>query len=251
MKEHYWTKIPALMSNSDYNLFQKVKHDAKGTSTFHEPKDASSNHVILISDDEKEGERGQLKFKGKSIEVKDKSILSKLKHVSERKYSPRQYKLNYRPEVIDKTLENGMNTGVSVKNKYIGHYLVPGSSSVSWNEIEEVAFTIGLHIFGKNFVLVKKFIGNKTMEDILTFYYGKFYQSENYRRWDEYMKIHGEKCNAHRKRKGSRKCERCRKRNFTRPWKKELLSRLQLYVPETSHNKFMEVFTKLLLNFNC
>ncbi len=45
------------------------------------------------------------------------------------------------------------------------------------------------YIFGKNLVQVKRFIRNKKMEDILSFYYGKFTKSGKYQRWTGFRKM--------------------------------------------------------------
>ncbi|KAK2448728.1 arginine-glutamic acid dipeptide repeat protein [Trifolium repens] len=45
---------------------------------------------------------------------------------------------------------------------------------------------LGLYIFGKSFTQVKRFIGSKTIGDIQTFYYTKFYKSEDHKRWKAY-----------------------------------------------------------------
>ncbi|XP_061360993.1 uncharacterized protein LOC133304922 [Gastrolobium bilobum] len=144
------------------------------------------------------------------------------------------------PEDIDITLVNGTKLGASGnssvqqetkigvhENKCKGHCLVPGSSTDTWNEIEEASFTLGLYIFGKNLVKVKRFIGNKTMGDIMAFYYGKFYKSERYQRWSELRKMKSRKCIHGQK-------------IFTGPRQQELLSRLLPNVPEECHSKFLE-----------
>lgn len=71
------------------------------------------------------------------------------------------------------------------KRKGRRYFLVPGSSVDHWSDIEKDSFLLGLYIFGKNLVLVKKFIGSKQMGNILSFYYGKFYRSCRYIRWAE------------------------------------------------------------------
>ncbi|XWS76520.1 hypothetical protein CRYUN_Cryun01aG0183600 [Craigia yunnanensis] len=76
---------------------------------------------------------------------------------------------------------------------------LPGFSSEIWKDIELDSFLLGLYIFGKNLILVKNFVESKVMGEILSFYYGKFYRSDAYRRWSECRKlgirqcIHGEK----------------------------------------------------------
>ncbi|KAK2395007.1 arginine-glutamic acid dipeptide repeat protein [Trifolium repens] len=51
---------------------------------------------------------------------------------------------------------------------------------------------LGLYIFGKSFAQVKRFIDSKTIGDIQSFYYTKFYKSEDHKRWKEYKKARKE-----------------------------------------------------------
>ncbi|KHN20231.1 hypothetical protein glysoja_023794 [Glycine soja] len=44
----------------------------------------------------------------------------------------------------------------------------------SWSDADVKSFLLGLFIFGKNFVQIKRFSENKGMGEILSFYYGKF-----------------------------------------------------------------------------
>ncbi|KAL4588249.1 hypothetical protein LXL04_001132 [Taraxacum kok-saghyz] len=66
--------------------------------------------------------------------------------------------------------------------------LVPGSSSDSWSKIEHDSFLLGLYIFGKNLRLVNKFVGNKGMRNVLSYYYGKFYRSNEHQKWSRFRK---------------------------------------------------------------
>ncbi|KAL0434523.1 UNVERIFIED_CONTAM: hypothetical protein Slati_2786600 [Sesamum latifolium] len=76
-----------------------------------------------------------------------------------------------------------------------GHsILVPGLLSESWSETEKASFLLGLYIFEKNFVELKRFVGTKEMGAILSFYYGEFYHSDVYRRWSEGRKTRSKKC---------------------------------------------------------
>ncbi|CAN6468149.1 unnamed protein product [Victoria cruziana] len=68
-------------------------------------------------------------------------------------------------------------------------HLVPGDFGGSWNDLECEAFLLGLYIFGKDLVQVKKFVETKSMGDILSFYYGKFFKTDAHRRWSECQKI--------------------------------------------------------------
>lgn len=71
---------------------------------------------------------------------------------------------------------------------------VPCSSSEeSWNVLERESFLLGLYIFGKNFRAVNKFLGNKGMPDVLSYYYGKFYKSAEHQTWSMYLKTRSRK----------------------------------------------------------
>lgn len=119
---------------------------------------------------------------------------------------------------------------------------VPGSLHNSWNESEEVNFLLGLYIFGKNLIHVKKFIENKSMGEILSFYYGKFYGSAQYQRWSMCRKMKSRKYI-------------CGQKIFTGLRQQELLSRLLSQVSEESQSKLLEVIssyfeqTYMLRNF--
>nr|XP_010918646.1 uncharacterized protein LOC105042963 [Elaeis guineensis] len=71
---------------------------------------------------------------------------------------------------------------------------LPGLPAPSWSKAEEQSFLLGLYIFGKNLVQVQKFMENKKMGDILSYYYGKFYRSDVHCRWSECKKIRSRKC---------------------------------------------------------
>ncbi|KAJ8766381.1 hypothetical protein K2173_022440 [Erythroxylum novogranatense] len=73
-------------------------------------------------------------------------------------------------------------------------YMVPGSFGDTWTDTEEAGFLLGLYIFGKNLVQVKKFLETKSMGGLLSFYYGKFYGSDRYNRWSECRKMRNRRC---------------------------------------------------------
>ncbi|KAL5862837.1 hypothetical protein ACOSQ3_000351 [Xanthoceras sorbifolium] len=108
-----------------------------------------------------------------------------------------------------------------------GLYPLPGSLGEPWKEIEQEIFLLGLYIFGKNLSLVKRFVESKGMGDVLSFYYGKFYKSDAYRRWSECRTlksrrfIHGQKI-------------------FTGWRQQELLSRFFSQVSEECKNTLLE-----------
>jgi len=108
--------------------------------------------------------------------------------------------------------------------------LVSGSQRDNWTEIEEAGFVLGLYIFRKNFVKVKKIIGNKKMEDIFSFYFGKFRTSDKYQRWSGCRKMKSRKCIFGHI-------------IFREPRQHELLFRLLPNVSEEYQNKLLEVMT--------
>lgn len=91
-------------------------------------------------------------------------------------------------------LQQEMKMKMNESNVDNGQWLIPDSLNDSWSDIEIASLLLGLYIFGKNLVQVKKFVGTKQMGDILSFYYGKFYRSEKYRRWSVCRKARGKKC---------------------------------------------------------
>lgn len=66
--------------------------------------------------------------------------------------------------------------------------LVPGSPSESWSVIEHDSFLVGLYIFGKNLGIVNKFVGNKGMRNVVSYYYGKFYRTSEHQKWSRFRK---------------------------------------------------------------
>ncbi|KAL0928640.1 hypothetical protein M5K25_000547 [Dendrobium thyrsiflorum] len=77
-----------------------------------------------------------------------------------------------------------------LQNRNLGDfYPLPGLPTLSWSDAEKQSFLLGLYIFGKNLVQVKKFMETKMMGDVLSFYYGNFYRSDEYHRWSECRKI--------------------------------------------------------------
>ncbi|KAK7323773.1 hypothetical protein VNO77_27264 [Canavalia gladiata] len=121
--------------------------------------------------------------------------------------------------------------GMHDKQRDKGHCLVPGFASETWNEIEKASLILGLYIFGKNLVQVKRFIGNKKMGDILSFYYGKFYKSDKYQRQSGRREMRSRKCIYEQK-------------IFSVPRQQELLSRL---LPNVSENATGSLGLKALI----
>ncbi|XP_058761829.1 uncharacterized protein LOC131635241 [Vicia villosa] len=97
---------------------------------------------------------------------------------------------------------------------------------VTWSDTDTKSLVLGLFIFGKNFIQIKRFLENKGMGEILSFYYGKFYKTDGYRRWSE--KLKGRKCIIGKK-------------LFSEPKQRELLSRLIPHVSEESQDTLLQV----------
>ncbi|XP_057439373.1 uncharacterized protein LOC130731181 [Lotus japonicus] len=106
--------------------------------------------------------------------------------------------------------------------------IAPCSFSNSWSDTDVKRFLLGLFIFRKNFNQIKRFLENKGMGEILSFYYGKFYKSDEYRRWSRCRKAKGRKCMTGQK-------------LFTGLRQQELLSRLIPHVSEESRETLLEV----------
>ncbi|XP_061338031.1 uncharacterized protein LOC133284912 [Gastrolobium bilobum] len=108
------------------------------------------------------------------------------------------------------------------------YLMAPGTLSNSWSDADVKSFLLGLFIFGKNFIQIKRFLENKGMGEILSFYYGKFYNSDEYRRWSDCKKIKGRKCITGHK-------------LFTGRKQNELLSRLIPHVSEEFQDTLLQV----------
>ncbi|KAK7397198.1 hypothetical protein VNO78_18365 [Psophocarpus tetragonolobus] len=106
--------------------------------------------------------------------------------------------------------------------------LVPGTLSNSWSDSDAKSFLLGLYIFGKNFIQIKRFLDNKGMGEILAFYYGKFYKSDEYCRWSHCRKIKGRKSVIGHKLFAGRR-------------QNELLSRLNPHVSKESKEILLQV----------
>ncbi|KMT13738.1 hypothetical protein BVRB_4g081160 [Beta vulgaris subsp. vulgaris] len=105
--------------------------------------------------------------------------------------------------------------------------LVPGQSSGSWSDFEADCFLLGLYIFGKNLLLVMRFMESKRLGQILAYYYGQFYGSSGYRRWSECRKMRNRKCVLGH-------------RFFTGYRQHELFARLSPHLSEESKTKLLE-----------
>ncbi|XP_019179748.1 PREDICTED: uncharacterized protein LOC109174961 [Ipomoea nil] len=72
--------------------------------------------------------------------------------------------------------------------------LVPDDVLDSWTDIERKSFLLALYIFDKNFVHVKRFVQTKKTSDIMAYYYGEFYGSDEFRRWSDGRRVRSRKC---------------------------------------------------------
>ncbi|KAG6481232.1 uncharacterized protein LOC122014674 [Zingiber officinale] len=112
----------------------------------------------------------------------------------------------------------------------ISYSPLPGTISSSWSYNETQSFLLSLYIFGKNLVQVKKFIDCKEMGDILSYYYGKFYRSDAYRRWSACRKLKSRRCILGH-------------RIFTGWRQQEFLSRVLPKVPKDAHDALLEAIS--------
>ncbi|KAI3980235.1 hypothetical protein MKX01_011645 [Papaver californicum] len=117
-----------------------------------------------------------------------------------------------------------------VKSEDEAYFAAPGCLGNSWTDLEKEAFLLGLYIFGKNLVKVKRFVESKAMADILSFYYGEFYRSAAHRRWSS----------SRNKDKRSRKCIQGPK--MFKTWRQQkLFSCLLSRIPEKCYSTLVEV----------
>ncbi|KAL5098004.1 hypothetical protein RYX36_002331 [Vicia faba] len=108
-------------------------------------------------------------------------------------------------------------------------------SNNNLNKVEEASLILGLYIFGKDFVKVKRFIGTKSIGELKTFYYTKFYPSEDHKKWRIYKE-------ARETIRGFNK-----QKLFTKVTHQHFLSRL-LHNESVEHccNKLLEVIKNFL-----
>ncbi|OEL27877.1 hypothetical protein BAE44_0011102 [Dichanthelium oligosanthes] len=122
--------------------------------------------------------------------------------------------------------------GLNVTNYQIGAEQLnplPYSPIALWTDLEAELFLLGLYIFGKNLNLLSRFLGTKTVGDVLSYYYGKFYKRDAYRRWSDCRKAKTRKCIL-----GER---------IFQGWRQqELISRLKSKIPKEDHDSLIEVF---------
>ncbi|VVB03657.1 unnamed protein product [Arabis nemorensis] len=107
-------------------------------------------------------------------------------------------------------------------------YPFPGTLGESWVDAERERFLLGLYCLGKNLVLVQRFVGSKKMGDMLSYYYGSFYRSNEYQRW-----VDGRKVRSRRSVQGHKL--------FTGWRQQELLSRISSQVSEECKSMLQKI----------
>ncbi|XP_014510029.1 uncharacterized protein LOC106769080 isoform X2 [Vigna radiata var. radiata] len=241
--QQYQVQLPSLISKSDYHWYLRNPYEADNfASVLHKFRIGLPIPIIWIKNELENSRHNRQEKASKSNGVTNENESSKLNCIKETSNYLGGDIVKAKLGPVDSTLVSEMTLGESgdsnmqqeteiemhEKHSDKGHSLVPGSASDTWNEIEEASFILGLYIFGKNLVQVKRFIGNKNMGDILSFYYGKFYKSDKYQRWSGCRKTRSRKCIYGPK-------------IFTGPRQQELLSRLLPMVSEECYNKLLEV----------
>lgn len=230
--DHYQVEIPQLMTESEYLLYLKDPFEEGCVSVV--PGDFLMGLPIPITRINTEIE--YMKQRGKKFLVDPNRTSSKNRHseACSSKATGVSLKVedsNHSADSNNLTLEREMKRKVHQKYRGEGYCLVPGSCGGSWSDIEEASFLLGLYIFGKNLNQVRRFIDTRTMGDILSHYYGKYYKSDEYRRWSDCRKMRSKRCAYG-------------PRIFIGWRQQELLSRLCLHVPEACQNTILEVSKK-------
>ncbi|KAF3545166.1 hypothetical protein DY000_02002615 [Brassica cretica] len=109
-------------------------------------------------------------------------------------------------------------------------YPFPGTLGEPWADSEREKFLLGLYLIGKNLVLLHRFVGSKKMGDMLSYYYGSFYRSNEYKRW-----VDG--------RKSGRSKQSVQGHKLLTGWRQqELLSRVSSHVSEECKSMLLQVY---------
>ncbi|XP_023006384.1 uncharacterized protein LOC111499132 [Cucurbita maxima] len=230
--DEYQVEVPPLLLKSDINLFQCCKEAEIQDSRLHEVFVGLPVRVMWISE---QAHRMERKLCEDTVEKCNRNEVLKVESFEDEQVGNGAKSNIEATEVttgstIDVALpkESVLVTDTDQKDNTDDGCLVPGVSGEPWSDGEEASFLLGLYIFGKNLVLVKKFVGSKQMGDVLSFYYGRFYRSEKYRRWSDCRKARRRKCIF-----GPR---------LFKGWRlQELVSRLLPRLAEGNKNALMEV----------
>ncbi|KAJ6911838.1 hypothetical protein NC652_022199 [Populus alba x Populus x berolinensis] len=220
--DEYQVQIPALMTECVYGLLVESPTDAIiSSATYHDFFVGLPVSLMWVSEEVESIKHEPRDYPCGLTDTSDINKSVKPESIREANIVP-EVDLKAKVELMDVTVNDGIEEGESVKlclqpqisNEMLcelggKHYcLVPGSVGNPWSDSEEDSFLLGLYIFGKNLVQVKNFVESKTMGDILSFYYGKFYKSDRYHKWSECRKIRSRKCvYGHRIFTGSRQHE--------------------------------------------
>ena len=245
--DEYQVEIPPMISESEHDMLLMNPADAEDIGVvFHSFLMGLPIPIMRVPDKVTTTKDGGVRFSNSDDSVnKNGSLESKNRKRSQINLNKKGSKLKV--ESSNVMLDLGKELRVaSSESKVIGgtdlnqmhgsktYLTVPGSLGDSWSDVEVDGFILGLYIFGKNLTQVKRFIENKEVGDILSFYYGKFYRSDGYRRWSDCRKMRRRKCIYGQK-------------IFTGWRQQELLSRLLPRVSQECQNSLLEVFKVLLL----
>ncbi|XP_038715552.1 uncharacterized protein LOC120009159 [Tripterygium wilfordii] len=238
--DKYQAEIPSMKLESD---FLGPLFDSADAEDIHDASDAFliglPIRIMWVRDEVRNSKDEPLGFPCKTDDMvtENMSTKSRKKRKCHSSLDNKSFKLKLEPldsvSLDDGKWKKGKNLGSKVAgrinvDKSKSKLLVPGSSGDLWKDAEVDNFLLGLYIFGKNFFLVKRFIENKEMGDILSYYYGEFYRSDKYRRWSDCWKT---KCKKY-----------IRGRRIFTGWRlKEFLARLHPHVPEEFQSALPEV----------
>lgn len=241
--EEYQAKIPLLMEESYYLELTKNPTDTELIAGLaHDFRIGLPIPIMWINEESVNIKHEPLEFLGELNDVFDKNGSVEFVNITRAHYHLQGEESEVKVEPSYVAIDSGISLGESEnlslkqemsnelhhKSEGKGYSLVPGLLGESWSEIEEASFLLGLYIFGKNLVQVKRFIESKSMGDILSFYYGKFYRSKSYCRWSECRKMRSRKCIYGQK-------------IFTGLRQQELLSRLLPRLSEDCKNTLVEI----------
>jgi hypothetical protein len=241
--DEYQVQIPALMTECVYGLLVESPADAIiSSATYHDYLVGLPLSLMWVIEEVESIKHEPRDYHCGLTDTSDINKSVKPESIREANIVP-EVDLKAKVELMDVTVNDGIEVGESAKlclqpeisNEMLcelggkDYCLVPGSVGNPWSDSEEDSFLLGLYIFGKNLVQVKNFVESKTMGDILSFYYGKFYRSDRYHKWSECRKIRNRKCVYGQ-------------RIFTGSRQHEMLSRLLPQLSEECKNILLQVF---------
>uniref|UniRef100_A0A5B6ZUT8 SANT domain-containing protein n=1 Tax=Davidia involucrata TaxID=16924 RepID=A0A5B6ZUT8_DAVIN len=241
--DEYQVEIPSMITESE--RLQLLKNPADTEVTF----DVSHSFLmglpipLMWIDDElkshkKEGEGfnnnpdGSVKENGSlGYKISKKSQLNSNRRGLQVKVESSDVGLENEEELNSPNFEHTMvgKANLDQMDRSKSGCLVPGLLvGDTWSEFEVDSFLLGLYIFERNLVQVKRFMESKNMGEILSFYYGKFFKTDAHQRWLYCRKMKSKKCIFG-------------PRIFTGWRQQELLSRMLPHVPEEAQNILVEV----------